>query len=281
MDDVVAFVLFEIITLLGQSSGQGHGGQLGRAIGRAIGVTIALAVFAFLLTIYVLRPALTHPRSTYRLKRTKGLGTPFTLLLVALGMVAASGYAGASPLYGICLAGLMFAYISETKDVDAPSLTQLPQRLPPLTRSLTYPASRRLASSLPSISTVPPTPTPILDFANSYNTYLSKPVDYLLLPMFFGSIGYSIPFLSLWRGRIDWRGVVYAVLDVPGQGDLWGLIFPTPRGSNRRPGGGRWEWRDRIVPAMYWGRRWSLEGKSGCCEWAPNAARGESGKEGY
>ncbi|GAA5991325.1 hypothetical protein JCM11641_004799, partial [Rhodosporidiobolus odoratus] len=32
------------------------------------------------------------------------------------------------------------------------------------------------------------------------------------VPLFFTSIGFSIPFLDLWTGRRIWRGVVYAIL---------------------------------------------------------------------
>lgn len=31
-------------------------------------------------------------------------------------------------------------------------------------------------------------------------------------PFFFASIGFTIPFLQLWTGRIIWRGIVYAIL---------------------------------------------------------------------
>lgn len=34
----------------------------------------------------------------------------------------------------------------------------------------------------------------------------------ILTPLFFASIGFSIPFLALWTGARIWRGIVYAVL---------------------------------------------------------------------
>jgi hypothetical protein len=47
----------------------------------------------------------------------------------------------------------------------------------------------------------------------------------LLAPLFFASIGLSIPFLDLWTGTIIWRGVVYSVLMTLGKVLVGGLIL--------------------------------------------------------
>ncbi|GAA5876051.1 hypothetical protein JCM16303_007004 [Sporobolomyces ruberrimus] len=49
-------------------------------------------------------------------------------------------------------------------------------------------------------------------FEQVYEHYLVPLQTYLLVPFFFGSIGYSIPFLELWKGRIIWKGIVYSIL---------------------------------------------------------------------
>lgn len=39
----------------------------------------------------------------------------------------------------------------------------------------------------------------------------------IFAPLFFASIGYSIPFTSLWTGRIIWRGILYSLLMMLGK----------------------------------------------------------------
>ena len=71
----------------------------------------------------------------------------------------------------------------------------------------------------------------------AFERYIVPVVEILLLPIFFGSIGYSIPFVPLWRGRIIWRGIVYALLMALGKMacGAWLLLLPTrPDPSSRR-----------------------------------------------
>jgi len=64
----------------------------------------------------------------------------------------------------------------------------------------------------PSIS--PSSPT---SFLQTYDTLLVPIQNHILVPFFFASIGYSIPFLQLWTGRVIWRGIVYSFLMVLGK----------------------------------------------------------------
>lgn len=72
----------------------------------------------------------------------------------------------------------------------------------------------------------------VLDFKKTYAEYIEVVQNYvgnqvlalserlltrklasqILVPLFFSSIGFTIPFLSLWSGRIIWRGIVYSIL---------------------------------------------------------------------
>ncbi|SCV74666.1 BQ2448_7695 [Microbotryum intermedium] len=63
-----------------------------------------------------------------------------------------------------------------------------------------------------------PSPPSTVDFTRTYSTLVSPLQEHLFAPFFFASIGFSIPFLQMWRGRIVWRGVVYAVLMALGKG---------------------------------------------------------------
>jgi len=49
-------------------------------------------------------------------------------------------------------------------------------------------------------------------FLETYQLYVEPLQNYILVPFFFGSIGFSIPFLQLWTGRIVWKGIVYSIL---------------------------------------------------------------------
>ncbi|CCE83115.1 Piso0_003687 [Millerozyma farinosa CBS 7064] len=45
-----------------------------------------------------------------------------------------------------------------------------------------------------------------------YNKFYMQALDRILRPFFFGSIGFSIPIVQMFSGRLIWRGFVYAVL---------------------------------------------------------------------
>ncbi|ORY66940.1 Sodium/hydrogen exchanger family-domain-containing protein [Leucosporidium creatinivorum] len=51
-----------------------------------------------------------------------------------------------------------------------------------------------------------------VSFSRTYHTHVETLQTYIFCPLFFGSIGLTIPFLSLWTGRVIWRGIVYSIL---------------------------------------------------------------------
>ncbi|GAA5950595.1 hypothetical protein JCM21900_002518 [Sporobolomyces salmonicolor] len=61
---------------------------------------------------------------------------------------------------------------------------------------------------LPSL----PSPSSSISFLHTYETLILPVQEHLFVPLFFASIGFSIPFLQLWTGRVAWRGIVYALL---------------------------------------------------------------------
>jgi Kef-type K+ transport system membrane component KefB len=115
--------------------------------------------------------------------------------LVFIGLVAAAGYGGTSPLYGAYVAGLSVAYLCsvEAEKIPTPEVMEMD-------------VACDSSSSPAEYGISPPS------LMSAFDTYVAKPLAYLLLPVFFGSIGYSIPFVPLFRGRVIWRGIVYAVL---------------------------------------------------------------------
>ncbi|KAI1263294.1 Sodium/hydrogen exchanger family-domain-containing protein [Xylariaceae sp. FL1019] len=62
------------------------------------------------------------------------------------------------------------------------------------------------------------------------DTYYTQIVDYVLKPLFFASIGFSIPITQLFAGGIVWRGILYTILMIIGKllCGLWLVTFPFP-----------------------------------------------------
>ncbi|OAP62846.1 hypothetical protein AYL99_02073 [Fonsecaea erecta] len=76
-----------------------------------------------------------------------------------------------------------------------------------------------------------------------YNRYYAPAVERILKPFFFASIGFSIPITKMFRGRVIWRGLVYATFMVLGKlfCGLWLVRFShsspkrTPRPLRPQP----------------------------------------------
>ena len=132
MDDVVAFIFAKILSVLG--SGSTGGNELGVGVGRAIGVTVGLAVVAVPIGRWVLKPV--YMGLMARKGRWEGRswgGQGLILMFMAglfIGMIAAAGYGGTSPLYGVYLAGLITSYLSQdrTAFLTAVAPTNTPNR---------------------------------------------------------------------------------------------------------------------------------------------------------
>ncbi|KAK4939194.1 hypothetical protein LTR10_020493 [Elasticomyces elasticus] len=66
-----------------------------------------------------------------------------------------------------------------------------------------------------------------------YSQYYAPAVDRVLKPLFFASIGFSIPISKMFRGAIVWRGVIYATLMCMGKVccGLWLIRFSPQMGT--------------------------------------------------
>jgi Kef-type K+ transport system membrane component KefB len=255
MDDVVAFVLSEIVSLLGEQD-TGASSTLGAHIGRTIGVTFGLGIIAIPLTRFLVKPLyMRYARSPYRGKAGEA-GFLGIMAVIFIGMTAGARYAGTSPLYGVYVGGLVVSYLLQVEEEDflertapetrrnsqeeegTPSARELAGNLIPgnrLRRVTTLPApvpmdrlSTHRSATHDSASPVPLETRPAATFATTFNHYISPILLYLLLPLFFGSIGYSIPFIPLWKGPIIWKGLVYTLLMVLAKAvtGLWILFWP-------------------------------------------------------
>jgi Kef-type K+ transport system membrane component KefB len=159
-----------------------------------------------------------------------------------------AGYAGTSPLYGAYVAGLMVDYLSEHTSAARTEKLGDGHKVEPadfktdthhsLSRASTYPGTLPNNSSPSTIVHSPPIPDAVsspnpsdagMTLVGAFEAYISPLINRLLLPLFFASIGYSIPFIPLFRGAVIWRGIVYALLMVLGKAicGLWIVFWPS------------------------------------------------------
>lgn len=237
MDDVVAFILSEILKLVGENTESGAM-ALGGHIGRAIGVTFGFGLIMIPITKYLIGPGFLwfkHTRSgKWRVKAGRE-GMLFFMTCLFMGMIAGTRYAGTSPLYGAYIAGLVVSYLNDLDTrvdlgQDEMDMDQTEGR----TRQDRDASLNRVRSpSHASNNTSHPT------LIGTFEHYITPVLIYLLLPIFFGSIGYSIPFIPLWRGKNIWRGIIYAILMTFAKAfcGVWLLIWKIPGSQGSFLGG--------------------------------------------
>ncbi|WWC69083.1 uncharacterized protein I206_103019 [Kwoniella pini CBS 10737] len=222
LDDVVAFVLSNILGTLGEESNGTS--EIGKNVGRTIGVTIGIGIVLIPLTKYILKPlyeSLLDRKE--RLKDTPCGLEPILIgymTLVFIGSIAAVGYAGTSPLYGAYIAGLACAYLSDSQAITD-EIVQKRKR---------ESEEQTIKDALSSINSALQVKCET-SMRTAFEKYLSPMLNHLLVPIFFGSIGYCIPFVPLWKGRIIWRGIIYAILMLVGKlaCGLWVIIWIKPK----------------------------------------------------
>ncbi|VDB85375.1 unnamed protein product [Peniophora sp. CBMAI 1063] len=230
-DDVVALVLAAIVPKLG------GGGFTWRAVVRPVLVSVAFVVCTPVLSKFAVNPILRRARR-WDYTRIRGTSASmmianyvsrdaaylFALVAVLSGFVTSASYAGTSELLGAYIAGcwlratgrvLLLRTSSDTQDVpmdDTPT--------PPATIPMT--STSGLMNTGANDAVADP-------FTITFERYIEPVLHRVLAPLFFGSIGSSIPFLSLWRpARIVWQGFVFSILMAIGKAaaGVWWLVWP-------------------------------------------------------
>lgn len=184
IDDVTGLIMSSVIRDLGEIS-SGSSVNLGWLIGRPIVASAAMAILTPLLTKYVFAPVFRRYIEK-SFARYDHLSNIVLIVLVLCAFVTIAAYAGTSVLFGAFLAGTFLTYIP-SKHRDGPFQV----------------LSREHGEQNKEKS-----PT----FVHTFEKYLLDVQKYLLAPLFFASIGFAIPFLSLWTGKAIWCGIVYTLL---------------------------------------------------------------------
>ena len=185
IDDVTGLVMASVINDLGSLSEPGANVNLGWLIGRPIVASAAMAILTPLLGKFVLAP-LFRGYIESRFARYDHLSNIVLMILVLSAFISIAAYAGTSVLFGAFLAGSFLTYLP-SKHPEGPFVV------------LSREEGEREKDKSPT-------------FVHTFECYCLDVLRYILAPLFFASIGFAVPFVALWTGKMIWRGVVYTLL---------------------------------------------------------------------
>ncbi|KAK6511698.1 hypothetical protein TWF481_000604 [Arthrobotrys musiformis] len=190
MDDVVGLVMVQVVGGLGGGSGVDIT-SIVRPVGASLGLILGAVVMG-----WGCRKVFGGMKLPEQLDRRGVIWSLQTGVLIVCVVVA--GYSGASVLFGAFIAGALVTWWDEASDI-APEAGE------------ENPHGGRSGAAL-------------------YEEYFSPPVERILIPFFFASIGFSIPIKSLFRGEIIWRGIVYTILMFAAKlvTGIWTLLVDLP-----------------------------------------------------
>ncbi|KAF2430325.1 hypothetical protein EJ08DRAFT_589257 [Tothia fuscella] len=219
MDDVIGLVMVQVISNLG-----GNSDFDAITVVRPVFVSIGFGVICLLACRFLVLP-LTVRLNRLRDTNSRGwLQKPcvrneaalvfHTLLLVA--MVTAATYAGSSSLFAAYLAGATVSWW----DSEVPHFTHQPRRVE-TSNAVIHENKEGEGVTLQN---------EMEDSSSGvvvYNNFFVKPVNGILKPLFFASIGFSIPITRMFDGDVVWRGIIYTILMCLGKlaCGLWLLRF--------------------------------------------------------
>ncbi|KAI0637600.1 hypothetical protein C8Q77DRAFT_1214666 [Trametes polyzona] len=218
IDDVIGLIVAAVMPALAlvQSDTASVGGNnIAWPIIRPLLASVLMALIAPIVCRFILRPlfwyrgfgerwcAPARPGKPWGLARLteSGWGTEthadaaklFPMVAILSAMAAIAHYTGTSVLFGAYLTGLMLTYIAQ----------------PPGHPQSSSPDEAYYAGDEKGIMD---RRAKDLSFEETFARLLGPVQEYVLLPMFFASIGFAIPFLDLWRPTMIWRGIVYSIL---------------------------------------------------------------------
>jgi Kef-type K+ transport system membrane component KefB len=266
MDDVVGLVMVQVISNLGGASFSWV------VVVRPILVSVAFALVAPIACLFVAKPTTlrinryreAHPNSGLDglLRKPQTAFVLHTVLLVSL--VVGATYAGTSNLFAAYIAGASISwwnsevshpFVKKTLNgaaaVDEKSTTptspseqlsngqqgsgSTENSAPAASNSKAKENTDNLPESQPADASNTHSDDNDISGPAIYHRYYHPAVSKILQPLFFASIGFSIPITRMFRGAIVWRGIVYTILMILGKlaCGLWLVRFSiTPSKSN-------------------------------------------------
>ncbi|KAJ5605484.1 hypothetical protein N7510_008265 [Penicillium lagena] len=244
LDDVVGLVMVQIVSNFG--GGVSSFGPL--TVIRPILVSVGFALGLFLLCSFCLKPVFKKVLAAKN--QLPGFtGTVqfafFAQTCLLIGTVAGATYAGTSSLFAAYLVGVIVSWFDElVVDSNTQNISPVPSSTQPSSRTPSHqhpkPSISRGASTrnraeqcahMPSTASTAFQHIPDQGKGPTgemvYQKYYREPVNRILVPFFFASIGFAIPITQMFQGRVVWRGIIYAILMVFGKlvTGLWLVRF--------------------------------------------------------
>jgi hypothetical protein len=170
-----------------------------------------------------------------------------------LGLVAGATYAGTSNLFAAYIAGAVISWwdselphpVIDRTTPKVPANKKEKTAAPPGTSGVIS-NKQHAPSEVQDTQATPSTKTEEQsdnvtsngqDMSGSaiYHRYYHSAVSKILQPLFFASIGFSIPITRMFRGAIVWRGIVYTILMALGKFvcGLWLVRFSSSPGNGK------------------------------------------------
>lgn len=224
MDDVVGLVMVQVISNLGGASSSFSAVTIVRPICVSIGFVAAVPLAArFIvqpLTICLNNKRATNPTGyiNYLLNRDATALILHSAILV--GLITATSYAGTSNLFAAYLAGASICWWDTSVTHSTSSQTR---------RSL----STDGADPTPSVTQSSTTGMEI------FKRFFNQPLQRVLKPFFFASIGFSVPITRMFTGDVVWRGIVYTIFMFIGKFACGFWLMRLPGVASYIPGLGR------------------------------------------
>ncbi|KAH7087526.1 Sodium/hydrogen exchanger family-domain-containing protein [Paraphoma chrysanthemicola] len=231
MDDVVGLVMVQVISNLGGDKFSWV------TVVRPVLVSVAFAAVVPLACLLIIRPAtlrLNKSREAHPTTKVNSvLQKPMTALvmhsLLLIALITGATYAGTSNLFAAYIAGAGVSWWDS--EVPHPKNNQTSSNAAPLERADTRPVpsgplseprsngSEEIHQSAGGPAQTGKTENSVSSPASEdtcgsaiYTRYYHPAVSTILQPMFFASVGFSIPITRMFAGAIVWRGIVYTVL---------------------------------------------------------------------
>ncbi|RLM00180.1 hypothetical protein CFD26_107868 [Aspergillus turcosus] len=244
MDDVAGLVMVQIISNLGGASQESSLDPVVviRPILVALGFALGLLLICRFVVAVLVRKLQAHEIRFPAWMRSLN-GAFVVHMLYLIGLVTGAQYAGTSGLFAAYLAGASISWLDEmlAKKTEIPANDQ--REHPPgsieMQTRLNHDADGTQRSRREAESTeTPPHTERTMHFERptgelTFETFCKEPLKRILNPLFFASIGFSIPITKMFEGKIIWRGVVYTLLMAFGKlvTGFWLIRLTLPRSN--------------------------------------------------
>ena len=239
LDDIFGLVMIKIISNLGDGSFNAI------SVIRPVFVSIALIVIVGVIVKFLMLPFALwfrkQKKSFPRILRILSMTKNYYFVLhtiVLIGLITGATYAGASNLTAAYVFGAALSWLDETL-ISVEFDTEAQEE----------------KSNFNQDSIINNLESPITEFSNDNNgkeefeiydqelgftgskvfdEFYSQVVNKILQPIFFASIGFSIPITQMFIGRLIWKGFIYALLMIVSKFacGLWLIRFKKDENNN-------------------------------------------------